>query len=115
MRLKHLCPIRAESDGMEALYADTLTALTEEEVNPGAAALVLAARPEQYAAKLAHLVTGSPVLKDGFDPVYNLLLNVAPPAALTTEGVAKAHESVRIRGLRRDRVIYVRIPSALTC
>ncbi|GLC40168.1 hypothetical protein PLESTM_001007700 [Pleodorina starrii] len=68
-----------ESDRMGELYAATLVSLTE--ADPGAAALALAAKPEQYAAKLAQRVTGSPV--------------VAPPAALTPEGVAKGHEQAR--------------------
>ncbi|GIL85540.1 hypothetical protein Vretimale_13382 [Volvox reticuliferus] len=84
-----------ESDRMDALYADTLVALTEGESDPGAAALALAERPEQYAAKLAQRVTGSAVLTDGFNPVYDVLLKVAPPAALTPEGVAKGHDLAR--------------------
>ncbi|EFJ53231.1 hypothetical protein VOLCADRAFT_86310 [Volvox carteri f. nagariensis] len=83
------------SDRMDALYTDTLVALTEGEADPGAAALALAAKPEQYAAELAQRVTGSPVVTDGFDPVYDVLLKVAPPAALTPEGVAKGHELAR--------------------
>ncbi|GLC36716.1 hypothetical protein PLESTB_000790400 [Pleodorina starrii] len=82
-----------ESDRMGELYAATLVSLTE--ADPGAAALALAAKPEQYAAKLAQRVTGSPVVTDGFDPVYDILLKVAPPAALTPEGVAKGHEQAR--------------------
>ncbi|GIL62300.1 hypothetical protein Vafri_16578, partial [Volvox africanus] len=98
-----------ESERMDALYADTLMALTDGESDPGAAALALAARPEQYASKLAQRVTGSSVLTDGFNPVYDVLLKVAPPAALTPEGIAKGHNlaqelAVDLRSRRKRSV-----------
>jgi hypothetical protein len=79
---------------MNELYLDSLVAITEGEADPAAAALVLAEKPEQYAARLAERVTGNPVVTQGYDPVYNVLLQVVPPAALTLEGVAKGHELV---------------------
>ncbi|KXZ45834.1 hypothetical protein GPECTOR_50g628 [Gonium pectorale] len=86
---------QVEDERMEALYADTLTALTDGEADPGAAALVLAASPGQYATQLAERVTGSPMVTDGYDPVYDVLLKVVPPAALTPEGVRQGHEKAK--------------------
>ncbi|GFR42326.1 hypothetical protein Agub_g3233, partial [Astrephomene gubernaculifera] len=84
-----------EDERLDALYTSTLSALTAGEADPGSAALALAARPEQYAVRLAEQLTGSPVRTEGYDRVYDVLLKVAPPAALTLEGVRKGHEMAR--------------------
>ncbi|KAF5829176.1 hypothetical protein DUNSADRAFT_16441 [Dunaliella salina] len=72
----------------------------------------LASRPEQYAVQLAQTVTGVPVVTDGYSPVYDLLLKAAPPAALTAEGVAKAHQEAAelgqdMRGRRQRSVASI--------
>lgn len=56
-------------------------------------ALVLS-QPEAYATQLAEALTGAPVVREGYSPVYDALLRAAPPAALTPAGVAKAHQEV---------------------
>ena len=66
--------------------------------------------PLQYAVKLAEVVTGRPVVAGGYgDPVYDLLVQAVPPAALSPQGVKKGHEMVRAapgasgrRGIRAE-------------
>jgi hypothetical protein len=50
--------------------------------------------PARYALSLAEAVNGGPVVREGYGPAYDALLAVAPPVALTPEGIAKAHEEV---------------------
>lgn len=61
-----------------------------------AAAALLSSSPTVYAAMLAEKVTGVPAAVDGFDPMYDLLLQAAPPMALTPEGIRKAHEEAEV-------------------
>ena len=61
-----------------------------------AAAALLSSSPAVYAAMLAEKVTGVPAAVDGFDPMYDLLLQAAPPMALTPEGIRKAHEEAEV-------------------
>jgi hypothetical protein len=53
--------------------------------------------PSAYALSLAEAVTGAPAVREGYGPAYDALLAAAPPAALTPEGVAKAHKEARGR------------------
>lgn len=50
--------------------------------------------PRQYALALAEGLTGDAITTKGFSPAYDLLLQVASPAALTPEGVAQGHTLV---------------------
>ncbi len=43
----------------------------------------MASDPVLYATQLSQKLTGSPVLKEGFSPMFDLILKAAPPAALT--------------------------------
>ncbi|KAG1675124.1 hypothetical protein FOA52_003347 [Chlamydomonas sp. UWO 241] len=56
-----------------------------------AAVAVLSSSPELYAAALGEKLTGHPALVAGYDPLYDAILQAAPPAALTPEGVKRAH------------------------
>jgi hypothetical protein len=56
---------------------------------------LLYSSPELYSAMLAEKLTSSPVTVDGFDPLMDLILQAAPPASLTAEGVRKAHEEAK--------------------
>ncbi|KAG2439619.1 hypothetical protein HXX76_004971 [Chlamydomonas incerta] len=101
---------RLDDERMESLYLDSLAAITAGEqaaITAGGggergpaeteqAALALAASPEQYAVKLAEVVTGRPVVAAGYgDPVYDLLVQAVPPAALSPQGVKKGHEMAK--------------------
>lgn len=57
-------------------------------------ASLIVSNPEAYATQLAETLTGGPLIREGYSPAYDALLKVAPPAALTPEGVAKAHKEV---------------------
>lgn len=50
--------------------------------------------PMAYATQLAEAMTGTPVVTEGYSPEYDLLMKVAPPAALTPEGIQVAHQMV---------------------
>ncbi|KAG2432390.1 hypothetical protein HYH02_012962 [Chlamydomonas schloesseri] len=91
---------RLDDERMEALYADSLKAIAagegEGQERGEQAALALAANPEKYAVKLAEVVTGRPVAAGGYgDPVYDLLVQAVPPAALSPEGVRRGHEMAK--------------------
>ncbi|KAG2502226.1 hypothetical protein HYH03_000712 [Edaphochlamys debaryana] len=105
-----------EEERMDALYADSLAALTDGAAEPREAALALASSPERYANALAERVTGVPVATEGFDPVYDALLKVVPPAALTPEGVRQGHERAKELGedlrARRKRSVAAMIGRA---
>lgn len=84
---------------MDRLYEASLGLLSSgaPEGQQEAAALALRRDPDQYALQLAEAVTGVPVVQEGYGQAYDLLLKVAPPAALSPEGVKKAHGQVRVR------------------
>ena len=79
---------------MDQLYTDTLQQLSAAAPDPSATALALAATPGQYAVQLAEAVTGVPMVQEGYGTAYDVLLQVASPAALTPEGVRQGHEQV---------------------
>ncbi len=51
--------------------------------------------PRRYALRLSEAVTGRPVATSGYGEVYDALLAVAPPAAMSPEGLALAHQQVK--------------------
>eukprot|EP00879_Flechtneria_rotunda_P019438 GHRR01020417.1.p1 GENE.GHRR01020417.1~~GHRR01020417.1.p1 ORF type:complete len:289 (+),score=116.17 GHRR01020417.1:997-1863(+) len=51
----------------------------------------MTAEPRQYALALAEGLTGKAVILKGFNPAYDVLLQVAPPAALTPSAVTQGH------------------------
>lgn len=85
-------PHAADDLRMNELYVDTLGMLSAG--GKAGAALALAENPDAYALQLAERVTGTPVAMEGFSPVYDVLLKVAPPVALTPAGVKRGHEQV---------------------
>ena len=56
--------------------------------------------PGAYASALSTALTGASPQLQGYGAAYDALLAAAPPAALTPEGVAKAHREVRKRCTR---------------
>ncbi|KAF8058463.1 hypothetical protein HT031_005587 [Scenedesmus sp. PABB004] len=78
----------ADAEGQEALYADTLRLLSRGREESAA---LMAAQPAAYALALAEGLTGAPAALRGYGPALDLLLQAAPPAALTPEGVAQGH------------------------
>ena len=59
--------------------------------------------PRDYALGLAEALTGGPVVVEGYGEVYDVLLKVAPPAALTPAAIHKGHQLVREGGGREGR------------
>lgn len=80
------------TERMDQLYVSTLAALSAGQADPAAGALALASDPGAYQQQLAEAVTGVPVVREGYDTAYDMLLQVAPPVALTPEGVRQGHE-----------------------
>ncbi|KAI8471282.1 MAG: hypothetical protein J3K34DRAFT_458405 [Monoraphidium minutum] len=106
----------AEDERMDELYAATLGALGGGDDDQAA---LVAADPSLYALQLAEAVTGGPVVREGYGPAYDALMRVAPPAALTPAGVARAHkeaaelaEDMRVRRRRSFASILGRVAIA---
>ncbi len=59
------------------------------------ASLARLADPAVFALRVVEAVTGQPVALSGYSDVYDAVLAVAPPAALSPEGLALAHKQVR--------------------
>ncbi len=54
--------------------------------------------PAAYAVQLSQVVTGEAVQMQGYGQVMDALVRLAPPAALTPQGVAEAHRQVWVWG-----------------
>ena len=53
---------------------------------------LLSSNPELYAVELSERLTGAPLLVQGYaNPVFDAVLQVAPPAVLSPEGIRQAH------------------------
>lgn len=58
-------------------------------------------KPPHHSARLLNVslcpqvVTGSALQLKGYSPLYDAILSVAPPAALSPEGLALAHTQVK--------------------
>ena len=80
-----------DCEGIDALYENSLRLL---DTSTGTGKSLQKSDVRSYALGLAERVTGNRVRLKGFDLAYDLLLSVAPPAALTPEGIKKGHEEV---------------------
>lgn len=93
----------------DELYVDSLAALEGGAGGPAEEQRLslVAADPQQYSSALARTLTGHDVAAGGFGSEYDLLLKVAPPAALTEEGVKQGHDMAAALGrdlaVRRKR------------
>lgn len=85
-----------DDDRMDELYTSTLKQISASK--DAGTALAIANDPSQYALSLAEHVTGSPVVLQGYDPLYDAIIKVAPPVALSVEGVRQGHAQVRLSG-----------------
>ncbi len=74
--MHHLLPTPPATERMDQLYMSTLAALSAGHTDPAAGALALAADPGAYQQQLAEAVTGVPVLREGYDTAYDMLLQV---------------------------------------
>ncbi|GBF96040.1 hypothetical protein Rsub_08855 [Raphidocelis subcapitata] len=80
---------QSEADALDELYEASLRLVAGGDEREAA---LVRADPADYALRLAGAVTGGPVVTRGYGAAYDALLAAAPPAALTPEGVAKAHK-----------------------
>lgn len=89
-----LLPTSSATERMDQLYVSTLAALSAGQADPAAGALALASDPGAYQQQLAEAVTGVPVVREGYDTAYDMLLQVRLHAGLET--VEDASRPVRL-------------------
>ncbi|MEW5302808.1 MAG: hypothetical protein WDW38_004080 [Sanguina aurantia] len=87
------CRESMDDDRMDELYTSTLKQISASK--DAGTALAIANDPSQYALSLAEHVTGSPVVLQGYDPLYDAIIKVAPPVALSVEGVRQGHAQAK--------------------
>lgn len=73
------------------------------------AALAVVRDPTAYALQLSEVVTGEAVQMQGYGQVMDALVRLAPPAALTPQGVAEAHRQVWVWGQDLESGSRVRV------
>lgn len=131
---------RLDDERMEALYASTLELLVGESVpqsseppsleGSGIGSMVpeeslqlqlrreealslLSSNPDLYALELAERLTGAPVIVDGYpNPIFDLIVKTEAPAAVTPEGIRRAHAAAaelatELKGRRKRSVASI--------
>jgi hypothetical protein len=88
------CAAAAEQTSLEAAHADVLRTLSLEDATSQSSALQRQQNQAAFAAALSKSITGAPFVTEGFSPVYDLILQAAPPMALTPQGVQEGFEKV---------------------
>lgn len=93
-------PSTQASGGSDTASSDSGTALVAAVTGStgGTTAVDVVRDPVTYAVQLAEAVTGEQVQLQGYSPVMDALLRLSPPAALTPEGITKAHQEVGLGG-----------------
>jgi len=74
---------------------------------------LLESNPDLYALELAERLTGTPVVVDGYpNPIFDLIVKTEAPAAITVEGVRRAHSDAAelasdLKGRRKRSVASI--------